>query len=142
MPFVSVTRLHLKSFLSYPMFIYYAMASAKQARKAPGFIAGWLGGEDARGNWTATVWETAEAMRAFRNSGPHLKVMPKLMHWCDESSFAHWEQADATVPTGDVAYERMISDGKLSKVRTPSQRHSAGRTAGDLKPKAGLRLAP
>ncbi|MGE3404236.1 MAG: antibiotic biosynthesis monooxygenase [Vicinamibacterales bacterium] len=75
---VSVTRLHLLSLWSFPTFFWHAMASTRQIRRAPGFIAGWLGGESAYGQWTATVWESEAAMRAFRNSEAHLKAMPRL----------------------------------------------------------------
>ncbi len=138
--FVSVTRLQLRSLRYLPMFLWYAMASARQARRSPGFVGGWLGGEGIMGKWTATVWESADAMRAFRNSGPHLKVMPKLLRWCDESAYTHWEQADATVPSGAVAYERLAQEGKLSKVLKPSALHAAGRRVGDKPPKGFRQL--
>ncbi len=139
---VSVTRLRLRSLRYFPVFLWYAMASARQARQAPGFIGGWLGGENVKANWTATVWESMEAMRAFRNSGAHLKVMPKLMRWCDESAFTHWEQADATVPNGAEAYERLAKDGRLSKVLQPSASHAAGNRVGDKQPRGFQQLVP
>jgi hypothetical protein len=140
--FISVTRLHLGSRLSFPVFIWYALASARQARRAPGFRGGWLGGESVLGNWTATIWDSADAMRAFRNGGVHMRVMPKLLRWCDEASYAHWEQLDATTPTGDVAYERLAREGKASKVLAPSARHAAGETVGNARPRIGRRLTP
>ena len=139
---VSVTRLHLMSLWSFPPFFWHAMASARQIRRAPGFIGGWLGSEDAYGQWTATVWESEGAMRAYRNSDAHLKAMPRLLHWCDEASFTHWEQDAATVPTGDVAYGRMAEGGRLSKVATPSPRHQAGTPVAGKRPRPGPLLRP
>ena len=139
---VSVTRLHLISLWSFPTFFWHAMASTRQIRRAPGFIGGWLGGEGAYGQWTATVWESEAAMRAFRNSNAHLKAMPRLLGWCDEASYTHWEQDDATAPPADVIYERMARDGKPSKVLRPSARHAAGKTVGEKRPRPGPVLRP
>lgn len=139
---VSVTRLRLRSLRFFPVFLFHALKSASQIKRAPGFVTGWLGGEGLSANWTATVWESAEAMRAYRNSGAHMAAMPRLMHWCDESAFAHWEQDGATLPSPQVAYERLAKDGRVSKVQQPSARHAAGKTVGDKPPKTAQRLAP
>jgi hypothetical protein len=139
---VSVTRLHLRSLRFFPVFLVHALRSASQAKRAPGFVTGWLGGEGLTGNWTATVWESAEAMRAFRNSGAHMVAMPKLLRWCDESAYTHWEQDEATLPSPQVAYDRLARDGKISKVLTPSARQAAGKTVGDKPPKTAQTLKP
>ncbi len=141
-PIVSVTRLHLASFWSFPGFLRYTLASSKQARRSPGFITGWLSTDSEWAFWTSTIWESADAMRAFRNSGIHLKAMPRLLRWCDEASFAHWEQADAAAPDADTAYQRLARDGKLSKVNAPSARQQAGEKVGRVKPRPGQKLAP
>ncbi len=140
MPFVSVTRLHLASRWFFPQFLFYALASSKQARRSPGFLAGWLSNDAEFGFWTSTVWDSPEAMRAFRNSGVHLKAMPKLLRWCDEASFVHWEQPDVAAPEIDAAFDRLSREGKLSKVHQPSPRHQAGCTVSDARPRATQRL--
>jgi len=142
MPVVSVTRLHLASILAFPGFLRYSFASSRQARRSPGFIAGWLSTDSEWAFWTSTVWTTPDAMRAFRNSGTHMKAMPKLLHWCDEASFTHWDQADPVAPGVDTAYERLAREGKLSKVNAPSPRQMAGQTVGRVKPRVGQGLAP
>jgi hypothetical protein len=141
-PIVSVTRLHIARLWSMPWFLYYALASARQARGAAGFVTGWLSNDDEWGFWTSTVWDSLDAMRAFRNSGVHLKAMPKLLRWCDEASFVHWEQPEAAAPVMDAAFDRLARDGKLSKVRAPSPRHAAGGTVGRNRPRRAQRLAP
>ena len=141
-PIVSVTRLHLASLWYFPGFLRYALASSKQARRSPGFITGWLSNDSEWAFWTSTVWESAEAMRAFRNSGLHMKAMPKLLRWCDEASFAHWEQADTAAPDADIAYQRLAREGKLSKVNAPSARQQAGEKVGRVKPRAAQQLRP
>jgi hypothetical protein len=101
-----------------------------------------LAGDSERGSWTITAWRDDTAMRAYRNSGAHLKAMPKLLQWCDEASFAHWTQEDATLPSGEVALERIRTSGRLSKVRHPSARQLSGQMAGEYPPKPGLKLRP
>jgi hypothetical protein len=140
MPFVSVTRLHLASLWSFPGFLAYTLASTRQVRRSPGFITGWLANDSEWSFWTSTVWQSAEAMRAYRNHGTHLKAMPKLLRWCNEASFVHWEQVDDSAPTPDVAFERLGREGKLSKVNAPSPRQQAGDKVGRVKPRAGQTL--
>jgi hypothetical protein len=79
-------------------------------------------------------------MRAFRNSGVHMNAMPKLLRWCDEASFTHWEQADAAVPDADTAYQRLAREGQLSKVNAPSARQRSGEKVGRVKPRVGQPL--
>ena len=142
MPFVSVTRLHVRSLPYWPLFFVYTWMSARQVRRAEGFLSGMLAGDPERGSWTITAWRDENDMRAYRNSGANLRAMPKLLHWCDEASFAHWTQEDATLPSGEVALERIRTSGRLSKVRHPSARQLSGEKAGVHPPRPGLRLSP
>ena len=142
MAFVSITRLHLASILVLPGFFIRSLSITKQVCGAPGFVGGWVGNDSEWGFWTATVWESASAMQAFRRSGAHGAVMPKLLGWCDEAAVGHWEQDDGTVPSADVVYERMGREGRLSKVSRPSARQQAGVTVGSVKPRLGRILQP
>lgn len=142
MAFVSVTRLHVASLWSYPPFIAYSLAAARQAKRTPGFHGGWLGNDAERGFWTCTVWENAAAMRAFRNSAVHMKAMPKLLQWSDEASYTHWEQPEAAIPAAEIAYARLADAGTLSKLRSPSRRQQEGLRVGSAQPRIGQRLTP
>lgn len=75
--------------------------------------------------WTITVWRNQEAMRAFRNSGSHKAAMPKLSEWCDEATYIHWEQEPDSAPDLKNAYERLVSQGVVSRVKYPSSNHAA-----------------
>ena len=142
MPIISITRLHLRSLRYMPMLSVFTLGSALQARRSDGFLGGLLGGDAERGAWTMTAWRDEAAMRSFRNIGIHKKAMPHLLNWCDEASFAHWQQTDATLPAPDEAHRRMRAEGRLSKVCHPSPAHAAGETTSKSLPKGALRLVP
>ena len=132
MPLVSITRLRLRGFRFLPAFAWQSGKSATQAQRSPGFLGGALSADPLRLTfWTVTVWENEAAMRAFRGSGEHQRVMPRLAGWCDEASVAHWEQADATVPDPGEMLRRMQSGGRPSRLAHPSPDHAAGRVAAD-----------
>jgi hypothetical protein len=139
---ISLTRLHLRSRWYFPIFSLYTFASALQARRSEGFLGGVLAADAERGAWTMTAWRDEAALRAFRNRGVHFRAMPRLLKWCDEGSFAHWMQNDATLPPSDEALRRMRAEGRVSKVLHPSARHAAGVTASASAPTIGLRLSP
>jgi hypothetical protein len=141
-PLASVTRLHLRSWRFLPAFAFYTLALSRQVKKAEGFLGGYLAGDDQQGSWTVTVWRNESVMRAFRASGAHLKAMPRLLTWCDEASVTHWTAADDAVPTTAVAFERLRSDGRVSKVNFPSSRQQHGQTVGSSPPQLGMNLVP
>ena len=142
MPFISVTRLHLRSWRFFPGFLFYTLASARQTKSADGLVVGALAGDPERGSWTVTVWRDESSMRAFRTSGAHLKAMPRLLNWCDEASVAHWSDTDATLPAMPVAFQRLRDEGRLSKVHFPSKRQSSGQRVGSAPPTVGMMLRP
>jgi hypothetical protein len=59
-------------------------------------------------------------MDAFRISGAHRSVMPKLLNWCDEVAVVHWNQEASELPSWQEAHQRMVKEGKPSKVNYPS----------------------
>jgi hypothetical protein len=125
MPFVSITRLHLRSEWLLPKFLIYAFTSARQAQKSIGFLGGRLMRDKSKAFWTITVWSDIKSMEAYRVAKMHGAAMPKLMDWCDEASIAHWTQDSPAVPQWLEAYKRMAREGRPSKVRQPSPAHVA-----------------
>ncbi|HEX8432897.1 MAG TPA: hypothetical protein VF625_16545 [Longimicrobium sp.] len=119
------------------------LTSTRQLRRAHGFVCGELGREGAMGWWTVTAWTDAAAMLDYRNTAAHGAAMPKLTRWCDEASIAHWEQEGGALPTWPEALDRMVAEGRLSKVRHPTPEHAAGRIAPARQvPSPGLPLSP
>jgi hypothetical protein len=125
MALVSVTRLRVRSIFYLPQFFWHTFKVQRQAKSAPGMLAGRLMLEARLVFWTATLWQGEAAMRAFRSSGAHMKAMPKLLDWCDEASYVHWEHESAELPSWTEAHRRMVTEGKLSKVKNPSAAQAA-----------------
>jgi hypothetical protein len=141
--FASVTRLRVRSARYLPAFLWHTLLAQRQVARAPGFSGGRLLIDIGRTFWTLTVWENEQDMKAFRGSGPHAKVMPRLMQWCDEASYAHWAPTGDSVPSWPEAYEHLITDGRRSRVAHPSPNHAARRFAKPrLKPLIGFDLKP
>jgi hypothetical protein len=126
MALVSITRLRVRRLRFLPAFAYHALLSSRQIQRSPGFLGGYLALGPRRSFWTVTVWTDEPAMRDFRRTGAHLKVMPKLLEWCDEASVATLGDAGDTPPAPDEASRRLEAEGRLSKVRHPSPAHAAG----------------
>ncbi len=125
MSLVSVTRLRLRKFRFLPGFAWLALGSGWQSRRAEGNLRTLTIKDRGLVFWTITVWRDADAMRAFRNSGNHKTAMPKLAEWCDEATYVHWEQPDATAPDLKSAHARLVAEGVVSRVKHPSANHAA-----------------
>jgi len=124
MPFVSITRLRIRSFWFMPLFAVYTQRSLRQVKAATGFHAGGLLPDRKNTFWTMTLWDSMESMRRYITAGAHKAAMPKLMRWCDEASVAHWDQDDHALPSWEEADRRMRGEGRISKVRYPSPHHA------------------
>ena len=133
--FASVTRLRVRSLRYVPGFLWMTLLSQRQVVRAPEFVGGKLLIDARRTFWTLTAWGSERAMKAFRGSGPHAKVMPKLLEWCDEACDA--------IPSWPEAYEHLQSEGRLSRVAHPSRNHEAREFARPrLSPLIGQDLKP
>ena len=127
MVFVSVTRLRIRKWRYLPAFFYYTLLSARQARRAAGNQGMSIHRDARQVYWTITVWRDEPAMRDFRNHRAHQRAMPKLREWCDEATYAHWQQESSDPPDLATAYERLVREGIVSKVKQPSADHESRR---------------
>jgi heme-degrading monooxygenase HmoA len=121
MPFVSVTRLKVKSIKYLPAFLSANEASVKQIKSCTGLIAGRELIDKGLTFWTLTMWNDAESMLAFRNSSAHKLAMQKIAEWCNEASYIHWIQEEKILPEWKHVSEQLIKGGKITKVRNPSK---------------------
>ena len=127
MPFVSVTRLRLRSARYLIQFMIYTLMASRQARRSRGNLGLKVLRDANRAFWTLTAWQKDEDMRSFMLSGAHRRAMPKLLDWCDEASVAHWSQDTSELPGWDQAYSKLVEQGRSSKVRFPSNDQIARR---------------
>lgn len=124
MPFVSVTRLRLRSVRFLPLFAPHAYRTVRQARRAAGFRGGALLADRSWTFWTLTLWDDRDSMRAYMTAGHHRAAMPRLAQWCDEASVAHWDQEGDALPSFADAERRMRAEGRPSKLRHPGPCHA------------------
>jgi hypothetical protein len=122
--FISITRLRIRHWWYLPEFFWRSNKSNAQARRAQGFRKGRILVDRNRAFWTLTGWDGESAMRAYRGSGAHKAVMPKLAGWCDEAAVTHYEGDD--LPSWTEAWER-IKAGRLTPVNKPSPDQQAKR---------------
>lgn len=123
MIFISATRARVRAPLYQLPFILHTILSTLQLERAAGKLSAkfrWQPNEF----WTLTAWEDKAFMLAYRNTGAHRRVMPKLTLWCDEASFVHWHQESAEMPNWQAVKQRMMEQGRLVKLEHPSQGRS------------------
>ena len=127
MVFISITRLKVKSVFFLFQFMRANEASVKQLVKTSGFLAGKENMDKHLTFWTLTMWKDDACMKDFRNSVPHRKAMQKLPYWCNEASYFHWTQEEDVLPAWPQASERLLLEGKITKVRKPTTRQTANK---------------
>jgi len=127
MPFVSITRLRVRSWRFLPAFLFAAFRSGKQARNADGNLAVKILRDKHNAFWTSTCWDSEASMKAFMLANPHAPAMRKLLDWCDEASLVHWTQETVELPAWEEAHRRMLREGRPSKVNHPSVAQKAQR---------------
>ena len=129
---VSITRLRVRSIFYMPLFMLHAMRTMTQAQKADGVQGVETRFEKNNVVWTKTIWADEAKMKEYRGSGAHQIAMRILSEICNEAAVVRWQQADTELPAWEEAHRRMLSDGKLSKVKHPSALQVAGRTAPEM----------
>ena len=130
MPFVSVTRLRVRSRRYVPGFLIQSLRSALQAKRAAGNLAVSVLRDAERAFWTRTVWLDEAAMRSFMQSGVHRRVMVRLPEWCDEAALVHWVQ-DTDQPPSSAGHIGACSERAGLRGSVTHRRRSAGLRSGN-----------
>jgi heme-degrading monooxygenase HmoA len=95
-------------------------ASVKELKSSSGLLMGKELIDKKLTFWTITLWEDEESMKRFRGSLSHRNAMQNLPKWCSEASYHHWVQEENECPNWTTISDKLYSEGKLSKVRNPS----------------------
>lgn len=127
MPFISMTRLRLKSFGKLIPFMRANNASIKDLNRCEGLLEAKELIDKNFTFWTLTLWKDPESMKQFRNGTAHAQAMRNLPDWCDEASYHHWETEDQHLPDWQTASQKLITEGRMTKVRFPSANQLTGK---------------
>ena len=120
MAVISITRLRLRSWRFVPEFIFYSVRAKLQAEKAEGSRGVRVMREPGNIFWTATAWDSEDAVKKYMIARPHSQAMPRLLEWCDEAALVRWTQDSAELPDWHEAHRRLQAEGRRSKVNRPS----------------------
>ena len=59
-------------------------------------------------------------MQAYVDSEPHLGISARLDHYCDEATFADWDQDSPALPDWQTSWRHLTADGKAAQLTHPS----------------------
>jgi heme-degrading monooxygenase HmoA len=123
MPVIVVTRLRLIDPALFDPFFASAVAVTEQARNSDGNLGADVLADANNVFWTLTAWQAREPMQAFVGSEPHLTTMARIDDWCDEATFADWEQGSPGLPDWQTGYDHLIADGQVASLTHASDAH-------------------
>src|SRR5690242_17889925 len=104
MPFVSITRLRVRSWRYLPRFLVGSVAALLQARRTLGNLSASVLRDAHLAFWTRTVWSGEASMCGFMLSGTHRRLMHRLLEWCDQAAIVHWATDAAPPPSWSEAH--------------------------------------
>lgn len=107
-------------------FAWQSLRVGFQARRSPGYVAGAMRISRGWVFWTLTVWRDGRAMAAFRSSGVHGQVMPRLAGWASEGAFAAWRIPDEQLPSWAQAQDELHRHPSFTALDAPGVAHRAG----------------
>lgn len=123
MAYLSLTRLRLKH-VGY--LIPYLIDSAKIVREiihSDGFIAGKVLAAPNLSMWTATLWSSKQASKAFHTKGSHGKIMSRFSSISTEAANVSVETSYARLPRWDYIAKLLTESGKFHQLESPSSDH-------------------
>ena len=109
---VSGTRLQARRWKAVP-FLRLSMAAGRQAEQAEGFVGGALLKDRRRVYWTVTLWESEDAMRAYRDSEPHKTIMTRLGELSEGFASTRWTQESTVLPSWYDVHDRLRVAGRV-----------------------------
>jgi hypothetical protein len=120
---VVATRFTVSSAKHLPRFLAGTIAAARQARQSPGYAGGRLRIEPFGAFWTLTAWQSGRDMVAFRDSGVHAVLVPRLAGWAGEAVFGVWNADTAALPTWPDVSQRVAEHPNFASVEQAAPAH-------------------
>ena len=125
MPVIVVTRLRLKDPALLDEFFTDAVAAIEQAQKSAGNLGADALADADNAWWSVSAWASRDPMRAFVGTSPHVTIMGRLDHYCDEATFVDWEQDGAGLPDWQTSWRHLTADGKAAELTDASPANQA-----------------
>jgi heme-degrading monooxygenase HmoA len=123
MAVIVVTRLRLRDPSFFDQFFSSAVVVVEQAKNSPGNLGADVLAEANDTYWTRTAWRDQDVMQAFVGTEPHRSTMNHIDEWCDEATFVNWEEAGGNLPDWQESYSRLLADGQVAALTSPSDAH-------------------
>lgn len=120
LPVIVVTRLRLRDPALLDDFFTAAVGALEQAKDSAGCLGTDVLADANNVWWTVSAWQDRGPMRAFTGSEPHLSTMARIDDWCDEATFADWEQSGPGLPDWQASYGRIVADGQVASLTNAS----------------------
>jgi hypothetical protein len=127
MPVVVATRFKPSSPKYLPRFFAGTVAAARQARSSSGFLGGRLRIDSVGAFWTLSVWESGGDMVAFRDSGVHAVLVPKLAGWANEAVYGVWNADTGKLPGWAEVSRHVAAHPNFGPLDHPGPAHLAQR---------------
>jgi hypothetical protein len=120
MPVIVVTRLRLRDPALLDEFFTDAVAAIEQAMKSAGNLGADALADADNAWWSVSAWHDRRQMQAYVDSQPHQGISTRLDHFCDEATFADWEQPSPDLPDWQTSWRHLTADGKTAELTHPS----------------------
>jgi quinol monooxygenase YgiN len=120
MPLIVVTRLRLKDPALLDEFFAAAVAAIEQAQKSDGNLGVDALADAANAWWSVSAWTGRPSIQAYVDTEPHAGISTRLDHFCDEATFADWEQDRPDLPDWQTSWRHLTADGKAAQLTHPS----------------------
>jgi len=94
-----LSYLPLKSYWRVLPFVVYTAQVVKQLARADGLLGySLLARPLSKRFWTLSVWKNEEALRAFVQHPPHVRIMTALAPHMDKTEFVRWTVKGSQLP--------------------------------------------
>ena len=109
---VLLSYLPLKSYWRVPPFFLYTVQVIRQLASAQGLLGySLLARPLLKRFWTLSAWDNADALRAFVQHPPHVRIMAALTPHMDQTRFVRWTVKGCQLPLRwDDALRRLVDN--------------------------------